>query len=351
MPFARPTLTQLQERTLADIEAGLPGADARLRRSNLNVLAAAAAAAGLGLYGYLDFIAKQVIVDTAEAEFLVRHAGVYTIARKAATFAAGSVTFTGVDTSIIPAGSEVTRSDGVAFTTDAQVAIVAGTAAAAVTASEPGKAGDTAAASLLDLSTTIQGVAATATVAAGGLSGGGDTESDADLLARLLARIRQAPHGGADFDYIAWALEVAEVTRAWVFPNELGLGTVTVRFVVDNHAVSIIPDAPKVAELQAYIDARRPVTAAVTVVAPVAVPLAFTIQLTPNTAEAQAAVLAELTDLILREAAPGGTILLSHMREAVSIAAGETDHVLTVPAANDVRAAGEIATMGVITWV
>jgi uncharacterized phage protein gp47/JayE len=64
----------------------------------------------------------------------------------------------------------------------------------------------------------------------------------------------------------------------------------------------------------------------------------------------QAAVQAELQDLLLREAKPGGTILLSHIRAAISAAAGETDYVLASPAADVTNTAGNMSTMGSITW-
>ncbi|RYE88861.1 MAG: baseplate J protein, partial [Oxalobacteraceae bacterium] len=59
----------------------------------------------------------------------------------------------------------------------------------------------------------------------------------------------------------------------------------------------------------------------------------------------------ELRDLLVREAAPGKTLLLSHIREAVSTAAGETDHVLVSPAANVVPPTGHMPTFGSIAWV
>jgi uncharacterized phage protein gp47/JayE len=165
----------------------------------------------------------------------------------------------------------------------------------------------------------------------------------------LLARIQQPPHGGADYDYVNWALEVAGVTRAWVYPMELGLGTVTVRFVRDNDA-SIIPDAGEVAAVYDYIEARRPVTADLTVLAPVAVPLNFSIAVTPNTAAVKAAVETELRDLLLREAEPAGTILLSHIREAISLAAGESNYTMTSPNADVTNTTGSMTTFGAITW-
>jgi uncharacterized phage protein gp47/JayE len=40
----------------------------------------------------------------------------------------------------------------------------------------------------------------------------------------------------------------------------------------------------------------------------------------------------------------------THISEAISLAAGETDHVLTVPAANVAPSIGQMATFGAITW-
>lgn len=350
MPFQRPTLEELIERAAADIATRLPGADARLRRSNLNVLTRVHSGAVHGLYGYLDFVARQVMPDTAEREFLARWASVWGIARKSASYAEGNVTFTGTNGSIIPEGTLLQRGDGAEYTTDAETTIAAGTATVAATASVAGAAGNADAGVMLSLVSPITGVNTAATVAAGGIAGGADEESDESLLARLLARIQEPPHGGAAFDYVQWALDVPGVTRAWVYPQELGVGTVTVRFVRDDDP-SIIPDAAEVQAVQDYIDERRPVTADVTVVAPIAVPLDFEISgLLPDSQAVRDAIAAELADLLRREAEPGGTILISHIREAISIAAGEHDHVLVSPTADVTHATGEIAVMGSITW-
>lgn len=350
MPFNRPTLQQLIDRSVGDIEAGLPGTDAKLRRTNLNVLAKGVAAVSHGLHAYIAWLANQPLPDTAEAEYLDRHATLWLDQpRKPAAAAVGDVDFSGTNGVVIPAGTSLVRADAAEFVTTAEGTIAGGVAAVAVAAVVAGAAGNSFAGITLTLTTPIAGITSTATVAADGLYGGTDTESDSALRARVLARIKEPPHGGAAFDYETWALEVPGVTRAWVYPLELGPGTVTVRFVRDDDA-SIIPDAGEVDTVQAYIDALRPVTAQVTVVAPVAVPLDFTIALTPATASVKAAVEAELTDLIRREAEPGGTILRSHIREAISIATGETDHTLTVPAADVTHTTGQMATMGTITW-
>ena len=350
MPFNRPTLQTLLDRAAADIEARLPGADARLRRTLLGVLARIHAGGMHGLYGYLDWLAKQLMPDTADLEHLDRHASVWGIDRKAATAAQGQITFTGTDATQIPAGTAIQRSDGALFSSDAIATIAAGSVLVAITADSSGANANTAANTVFTLVSPLAGINSNATVDASGLTGGADTETDDSLRTRLLARIKDPAHGGKSGDYVTWALEVAGVTRAWVYAQELGLGTVSVRFMMDDAYADGIPQAADVAAVQAYIDVLRPVTADLTVVAPIADALAFTIQLTPNDAATQAAVQAELADLIKRESIPAGTILLSHIREAISIAAGETDHVLVAPAADVTHATGHIATLGVITW-
>ncbi|MBF0248044.1 MAG: baseplate J/gp47 family protein [Alphaproteobacteria bacterium] len=359
MPFQRLTLTELQAQIAADIESRLPGADSQLRRSFLSVLAKAIAGALHGLYGFLNFTSKQVFPDTAEAEFLDRWAGIWGVARKSAWPSAGAVTFTGTNGSVIPAGTDLQRGDGALYQTSAEGTIAAGTVDVDVQAVEPGSAGNADVGVVINLVAPIAGVQSSGAVAddgsGGGLTQGSDEESDAALLARLLLRIQQPPHGGARRDYVGWSLDKEshglDVTRAWDYPQELGLGTVTVRFMMDGTYADGIPQAADVAALQAYIDLVRPVTADVTVVAPVAVPIAFEISgLNPVTQTVKDAIEAELKDLIRREAEPGGTLLVSHIREAISIAAGENDHFLVTPAADVVSATGEISTFGDITW-
>lgn len=351
MPFNRPTLTDLIDRSETDIEARLPGADARMRRSNLNVLARVQAAGEHGLYAFIDWMSKQMLPDTCEAEFLDRHASIWGITRTAASFASGNVTFTGTNGRIVPAGTKMKRSDGTVYTTSTEVTIASGTATTGVTADTAGAAGNADAAGAISLVSPISSVTSQATIAAGGFAGGADAETDASFRARLLTHIQQRPHGGASFDYVAWALEQPGVTRAWVYPQELGLGTVTIRFMMDNTYSDGIPLSADVTAVQNAIDLVRPVTADVTVVAPVAVPLDITtLSITPSSSSVQTAIEAEIADLILREAAPGATIKISHVREAISIAAGETDHALTDPNADITHATGEIAVVGTYPW-
>ena len=57
-----------------------------------------------------------------------------------------------------------------------------------------------------------------------------------------------------------------------------------------------------------------------------------------------------LADVLRRDAVPGGTILINHIRVAISIAAGENDYTMPTAAADVTDATGEIAVMGTVTW-
>ena len=282
-----------------------------------------------------------------------RWCSLWGITREPAAAATGTVTFTVQAGAVVPSLTLLQALDGVQYQTTADAVVVGTVATAPVAAVVPAAAGNRAAGQSLACVSPLSGVQPTAT--AGLLSGGADVEKDDALRAHLLARIQNPPQGGAASDYVAWAREVPGVTRAWVYPKELGDGTVTVRFVRDNDGTgaAIIPDSAEVLTVQNYIDARRPVgMSGLYVLAPAAVPLNFTITgLVPSTLAVQAAVQAELQDLLQREAVPGGTLLLSHIRAAISAAAGENDFVLTAPAANVVNTTGNMSTMGAITWL
>lgn len=364
MPFPRPTLEEIIERIRGDIDAFLPGADSRLKRSVLDVLAIAYGGAVHLLYGFIAFLSRQLFVDQAETELLDQHAAFWNVPRLAAVFADGPVRFTGVNGTDIPAGTEISRSDGQVFLTDILVTVVGGQADVIVFAETAGIIGNTLDGTTLSLVSPISGIDAESTVItdaehADGIDGGVDEESDESLRARILLRIRTPPQGGAVSDYEQQAKEVPGVTRVFVRPLNRGLGTVDVFFTRDND-VPIIPDSSEVQEVQDHIDPLKPVTADFLAIAPIALDLDVTLKLEPNTTVVQDAVKEELEDLLFREAAPGdgsgvGTIFLSQIGEAISIAAGEIRHEITVingvSPADVVPGGGELLVLGTTTFL
>lgn len=351
MAFERPTISKLVRRGKSDLSRLLPGADTNLRYSPEEVLAIVAAGMTHGCHGHLKWLSKQLIADLADDEFLIRIASIYGLEQVAATFATGSITISGTNTTICPDGTLWVRGDGVIFVQDGAATISGGSATPTVIAQVAGADGNSDAGVALTLSSPIVGISSDATVGGDALTEGVDLEDIDSLRERLLARLQDPPKGGGEGDYVAWAREVAGVTRAWEYGNQFGPGTVLVLFVVDDQAVTIIPDAPTIATVQAHVTAEAPITADVTVDAPNEYTMAMTIAITPDTADVRAAVIVQIAALLRREAEPGGTIYLSQLNEAISLATGETDHTLTVPAANVTPADDEIVVLGTITWV
>lgn len=358
--YYRPSLTELLARIDASYAASLDSIEGEDQRSLRMALARVDSEVAHLLYGFIDGLASQALPDLAIDGFLARHAGVWGILRIAAEFAEGSVVFQGAPGAVVESGTMLQSADGALFlVTEAAVLEGAGpgTASAAVIAQLPGAAANRAEGAALNLVSPIAGVASAVLVAAGGIAGGFDAETDEAMRARLLSRIQQPPHGGADFDYRTWVREALPAADPiWVWPNALGLGTLLVHFMLYGVTETGLPGEDHVALVQDYIDARRPVCADPTVAAPVAQPVNYTIHIEPDSSAVRAAVAAELADLHRREASPrvgdqGGVLLISHIREAVSIAAGETDNVVSLPAADVTADQGKILTLGAITWV
>lgn len=355
MPFARPSLAELIDRIRSDLRGRLELQGPLVRRAMVDVLGAVWGGGVHTLHGFLDWLSRQLFADTADRAALLQKATIYGISPVPATFATGNVTATGTNGSIIPINT-ILRLDAVtSYRVTSGQTIAAGVAVLPVVSVLAGLAGNIAQGTLLSFESPISGVNATATVAVLGIVGGVDEEGTEELRDRLLLRLREPPQGGAKQDYEAWTIAVAGVTRAWVFPHELGLGTVVVRFVRDAE-IPIFPDAGEVAAVQTALEAQRPITAAVTALAPTALAVDFTILLVPSTTATRAAVTAELADLLLRVGVPGdglgrGTVLISAIRTAIGIAAGVTDYTLTVPAADVVPGVGALPVVGAITWL
>ncbi len=350
MAFERPTFTELRERVEADISDRL-NVGPLLARSVLIVLARVIAGEDHLLHGHLASLADQVVPDRADSANLERWANLYGVFRKPAEFATGSITFTGTNGTVIPQGTQTRRVDGTQFETTVGATVTAGVALITVQALVAGDAGDTPATTELSLVSPIAGIDSAAIVDSNGLAGGAETESNEDLLTRFRAKARSSDSIGTKSSYELFALEVSEVTRAFALGGHFGAGTVGLTFTIDNDPAGPIPGVGKVAEVQAYLDdGRTPITATLTVFAPAAAPLDPEIQLIPDTASIRESVTAALADLIFDEAEPGGTLLLSRIREAISTAAGEEDHVLVSPTANVTTAAGTLTTLGTITF-
>jgi uncharacterized phage protein gp47/JayE len=356
MPWTTPTLRNVREMVRGEITATLAGASF-VGNSVLRVLADAQAALAHLVLRYLDWLSRQFLPDTAEAEWLDRHGDIWlvnadgSVGRKVATLAHGSVTMTGTVGIVVPAATQLT-SGAVSYETVADITIAANAPTPAdILALNPGTVGNLDAGTALGFVVGISGVDGTATVVE--LTGGSDQETDAELRTRVLKRIQQPPMGGAAYDYEAWALAVPGVTRAWC-TSEMGIGTVTVRFMMDDLRADNggFPLQEDIDAVSAYIDTKRPVSVKdCFVLSPIPYPIDFNIvNLMPDTEAVRGAIEASIEAMLFYYATPGQTIFAAWKYSAVMGASGVSSFDMSNTADDVMPSVGHMAVLGDIYY-
>jgi uncharacterized phage protein gp47/JayE len=358
MPWSTPTLREVRSIVRDNIRATLPGADASIANSVLRVLSDAQGGLCHLNLQYIDWLALQLLPDTAETEWLDRHGDIWlvnadgTTGRKMASFAQGSVTFTGVNGTIVPLGTQLEGSPAsvtVGYETTAEITIGTGPTEAPVRALDAGAFGNASPGDSLSVLSSVPGADGSATVVQ--LGGGTDTENDNDLRSRILHRIQNPPMGGAVADYVTWALAVPGVTRAWAAPEQ-GIGTITVRFLMDELRADDDgwPTPDDVQTVHNYINKMRPVTVKdCYVLAPIKQFIDITIRnLQPDTAEG--AVEASVRDMLYQKASPGATIYAAWVSNAIMEAPTVRSFTLMTTDDYPMPSLGHMAVLGTILF-
>lgn len=107
------------------------------------------------------------------------------------------------------------------------------------------------------------------------LTGGADSESDSNLVARIIRRIQNPPRGGTAADYRAWLEEAVDanglalgIVRCYTYPLRSGLNTVDNVITVAGSGPGRQPGPATRAAAQAYLNSKKPVTAVANVFQP-----------------------------------------------------------------------------------
>lgn len=348
MAFKRPSLPELMNRADQDILSRLKGSQAALARRTTKALSASMGGLSHGMYGYLQWLEMQLFPETCDDENLHLHSA--GVPRRAASYATGVVVFTGSDTSVIVTGTALREGD-TEYVTTAEAVIVGGVATAPVRAVAAGAAGDRDAGVQLRLVSPVPGVSGQAAVDVDGIRGGADLETFSSWRDRIMLRRARVPRGGAAGDWAEWALQVPGVTRAWEDPLGMGPSSVVLRIMADDASDGPLPSAQLLQAVADHIEAQRNVQAKVYVVAPDTQAFIPQLIVMPNTAEARSAAEQALKDLVETEGTPGGTLLISRIRSAISLAPGVEDYDLQWPTANVAHAVGVLPTWGGVQWI
>ena len=254
--FIVPNLEEIRASLLRDYQTYYPNADTS-EDSDAYARASSLAACAEGIYAHQKWMIKQFFPDTADTEFLEKHAGLRGLRRRNATYSAGKgATVSGNPDAVIAVGLQIKTEDGRFYeTTESAVIPASGSVIVAVRSLATG--------AVQNIKTATKGsfmaapVGVSTDVVLNDVVGATNAESDSSLLERLLNKIRRPAAGGNKYDYKDWALEVDGVEQAYVYPLRRGLGTVDIAITADNG----VPSDDTVRRAQEYIDQERPVTA------------------------------------------------------------------------------------------
>lgn len=369
MPFARPSLTALRNQSVQDITtSGVPGLTGLLRNAVLRVLAWVMAGLAYSVYGYADWIARMGVPFTAQDEYLYAWAALIGIYPEPATAATGTASFTGNPAeSVLPSGTELRRQDGTPYVTTGNdvIADSGGVIVAPILATVSGAYTNADAGTTINIVTPVAGILSTGTT--GALTGGADVETNDSLRTRMLFKYREPPQGGAEADYIQWALEVPGCTRAWIVSQGYGPGSVAV-FPMFDDTEAAHGGFPQGTDGCATEEVRGPTATGdqalvaehiwtaqpVTVLTYVAAPTSFSIDvnidgLDPNTDDMKAAIIGSLNDLFLAIAEINGIIWPSDLYEAILATPGINHFEVTTPLEAVQAGPGELPILGNFT--
>jgi baseplate J-like protein len=330
--FIVPTLEEIRASILRDYQTYYPNADTS-EDSDAYARASSLAACAEGIYAHQKWLIKQFFPDTADTEFLEKHAGLRGLRRRNATYAAGKgATISGNPDAVIAVGLQIKTEDGRFYeTTESAVISAAGSVVVAVRSLATGAAQNIKTATKGSFMAAPVGVSTD--VVLNDVVGATNAESDSSLLERLLNKIRRPAAGGNRYDYKDWALEVDGVEQAYVYPLRRGLGTVDIAITADNG----VPSDDTVRRAQEYIDQERPVTAKESkVVKPDVTKVNFNIQVKISGValnDIKTAIRNALTDYF-NGLIPGDDLIVSQCEAVVSDLIGVVDRRFIAPNAN-----------------
>lgn len=346
--FSRPSLPELITQIRNDILSRFEQDDV-LRRADAEVYSRATAAAVNSLYGFLDYLARNILPDLADEAWLYRHGRLKKCPRKGPTAATGWARWDGATDGInIGVGVELQRDDQMTYKTTEPATAADGVLRVLVSCEETGTAGNTDDGLALTLVSPINGLSSGAV--ADTVTGGTDLEDVEQWRARIIDRWYYIPQSGADEDYIEWAESIPGITRAWTYRNIYGPGTVGVMCATDDDADPVPTDA-QLQDVYEYILPLSPVAgSSLSVFGPTLKSIDFTILLNPDSDDIRAAVQSELRACLKRDGAPGVSLDISRMDEAISSATGEYSHQMLSPTTNIMLGDYELPVAGNFLW-
>lgn len=215
-------------------------------------------------HAHTEATKNDLLPDTAEGDLLDRWGKIRGVIRKSATPARKSSAFriTGpTPGDPVPDGIALNHESGLRFkTVGATVLGATGYADVGIVGIDAGSATRLNKGEVLTFADPVAGLAEEGEMQLDMDEDGTDREADGAYRLRVLSRFSSPPLGGAQEDYVQWALAITGVAAAYCYPLRRGLGTVDVAMLYAGSGAVRLPDYDAVVAFQAVIDTKRPIS-------------------------------------------------------------------------------------------
>lgn len=317
--------------------------------TDLSVRLYALSAQIYGLYAQMEWVVRQAFPQTAEGEYLDRHARLRSLERKPALAAKGKVRFTAVEVSAapreIPKGTVCMTGGMIRFETVAPAELPAGEQEVEVDvqAVEAGSVGNVAAGAIIMMAVAPVGIATCSNPLP--CAGGTDRESDRQLRERVLETFRRLPNGANAAYYEQEALSFPQVAAATVVPRPRGIGSVDVILATAEG----LPDEQLLKQLTEYFQQRREIAVDVQVKAPETTTVNLAVRVKAREGKSGEQVLKQVEDTLHRWFGGhllGQSVLLAQIGSVIYSCDGVENYAIDQPAGDLVVNAGVLPVLG-----
>lgn len=298
-----------------------------------------------------EWVTRQCFPQTAQGEYLERHAQLRGLERKEAAYAQGVVRFfvgqaAGLDRTV-GKGTVCMTAGLIRFETTREGVIKAGESYVdvPVRAVEPGSGGNILANTIVSMAVAPVGVRSCTNLDA--FSGGGDTETDEELRERVMDTFKRLPNGANAAFYEQGALSFDEVAAATVIPRARGKGTVDVIAAT----LEGVPNQALLVKLEEYFQSRREIAVDVLVRPPSILQVNVTVKVKAQAGQKQA-VLDKVEETLrgwFTGKRLGQPVLLAQLGALVYGCSGVENYKITAPAADVSVTKEQLPVLGTLT--
>lgn len=261
--FPIPSLDELHAIILASYGNAIDGSD--LSKTSDSWKRTRATSLGItSLHAHIATAYRDLLPDTCAPDLLDRWGKILALPRKPATAGtkADALRVVGATGSTVSLGDELTAADGTRYQANETATIPSSPQYVDVDilSIDVGSVTRKPKGTILTFSAPASGINGAAELQLDIDEGGADVEGHPAYRARLLDRLAQQGMGGNAEDYREWALQVAGIATAYVYPRRQGLGTVDIAVLHAGSGATRCPTSPEIATVQAYVDDLRPVS-------------------------------------------------------------------------------------------